>query len=218
MRLQVVPASARRTRSAPRDPEDALVAVYLFPNDAAPKGRLLDRLASAFETCAPIEHPNVLRVIDYGPEGSSGFLVTEWVECTTLARLIEVHGRLPEANVIRFAAQLGQALDHTRTGDEALCRPKPTSVLVRTDGLAKLIPFGLSDENSNSVSRASSLLKPEFAASLAADSVGVKRVLFAEAIFSLGTLIYEAAHGVGVDPATGADRPPVAARRRNRSG
>jgi serine/threonine protein kinase len=196
-----------------RDPGDGLVAIYVFPNDSVAKGQLAERLSSAFEVCAALEHPNVLRVLDCGSEGTSGWLATEWVEGTTLARMIEVHGRLPEANVIRFAAQLGQALDHTRSGAEALCRPRASNVLVRTDGFAKLIPFGLPEENENQVKEAKAVLKPEFAAALAADYFGVKRVPFAEAMFSLGALIYEALTGVVWAPPA----PPPLGRRSRRA-
>jgi serine/threonine protein kinase len=177
-----------------RDPDGGLVAVYLFPNQAVAKKQFVAKLASAFEVCAALEHPNVLRVLDYGEEGSSIYLVTEWVEGTTLAKLLEVHGRLPEANVIRFAAQLGQVLDHTRNGEDAICRPKPASVFVRNDGLAKLIPFALPD--ASLVTEAPALVKPEYAASLAVDNVGVNRIPFAEAVLSVGTLIYEALTGL----------------------
>src|SRR5689334_4304580 len=79
-----------------RDPDGVLVAVYLFPSDAVATGRVVDRVAEAARACAGLEHPNVLRVLDFGPEGSSAYLATEWAEATTLARLIEIHGRLPE--------------------------------------------------------------------------------------------------------------------------
>jgi eukaryotic-like serine/threonine-protein kinase len=191
-----------------RDPEDGLAAVYLFAKDSVAKGSVLDRLASVCEACAAVEHPNVLRVLDCGPEGASAYLATEWVEGTTLGRLVEMHARLPEANVIRFAAQIGQALDHTRAGDEALCRPEPTNVLIRNDGCTKLIPFGLPPENEPPLGGAPTLLKPEFAGSLALDYAGVKRVPFAEAMFSLGTLIFHALTGSAWAP------PPLGARRR----
>lgn len=194
-----------------RDPEDGLTAVYLFAKDSVAKGSVLDRLASACETCTALEHPNVLRVLDCGPEGASGYLATEWVEGTTLGRLIEMHTRLPEANVIRFAAQIGQALDHTRAGDEGLCRPEPTNVLIRNDGSAKLIPFGLPPEIVTPLGGAPALLKPEFAGSLALDYAGVKRVPFAEAIFSLGTLIFHALTGVAWAPPR---EPRIGSRRR----
>jgi serine/threonine protein kinase len=177
-----------------RDHEGGLVTLYLFPTQAVTKDQFVARLASAFEACATIEHPNILRVLEYGHEGANGFLVTEWVEGTTLAKLLEVHSRLPEANVIRFAAQLGQALDHTRQGDEAICRPTLANVLVRNDGFAKLIPFALPDASVSN--EAPALLKPQFAASLAANAVGITRVPFTEAVFSLGTLTYEALTGL----------------------
>lgn len=193
-----------------RDPDGVLVAVYLFPADAVAKGRLIDRLAPAFETCHAIDHPNVLRVIDFGPEGSSGYLATEWTEGTTLSHLIRQHGRLPEANVVRLVAQIGQALDHTRSGDEALGRPTPAGVLVRQDGVAKVIPFGVETDRADPLGGASALLKPAFAAALAADYAGVKRVPFAEAVCSLGALVHEALTGAAWAP----PEPPVGRRKR----
>jgi serine/threonine protein kinase len=189
-----------------RAPDDQLVAISVFPNSAG----MVDRLTAACEACAAAEHPNVLRLLDSGVDGTTGYLVTEWAEGTTLARLIEVHGRLPEANVIRLAAQLGQALDHTRTGAEALSRPRPAAVLVRTDGLAKLIPFGLPEDPDGLTPTGSAVLKPEFAAVLAAEALGIKRVPFAEAVCALGALIHEAITGaVWAPPA-----PPAPKSRR----
>jgi serine/threonine protein kinase len=192
-----------------RDPDGRMVAVYLFPGDAAGKGRLIEKLAALFEACTAIEHPNVLRVLDFGPDGTNGYLAAEWVECTTLARMISLHGRLPEGNVLRLAAQIGQGLDHTRAGESALCRPTPGNVLVRTDGLAKLIPFALSGA-SHAAPAVSGLLKSEFAASAAGDGVGVKRVRFPDAVCALGTLVFEALTGAPWQP----PEPEAGKRRR----
>ncbi len=57
--------------------------------------------------------------------------------------MIETHSRLPEGNVIRFLAQVGQVMDFTRNGDAALCCVSPANVLIRNDGVVKVIPFEL---------------------------------------------------------------------------
>src|SRR5690242_19612590 len=74
-----------------RDPDANLVAVYLFPGIFAGPSPRTDRLKAAFEATLTLDHPNILNVIDYGREGDFGYLVTEWAEGTTLARMIEVH-------------------------------------------------------------------------------------------------------------------------------
>jgi serine/threonine protein kinase len=191
-----------------------LFAVYLFAEDAANKERLAARLRAEYDAVAALDHPNLLRVIDSGREGKFGYLVTEWVEGTTLARMIEMHTRLPEANVIRVLAQVGQALDHVRKGDQAVCRVGPGNVLIRSDGVAKLIPFSLPDQQvTPALGTASALLKPQFAAGLNADYPKTA-VPFPELILSLGTTLHEALTGtVWVRPAP----PEPNARKRSRS-
>ncbi|QJW96355.1 protein kinase domain-containing protein [Frigoriglobus tundricola] len=178
-----------------RDESGHPVAVYLTPCDDAGAPRTAPGARSAFEAVAGIDHPNVLRALDFGRDGGFEYLVTEWVEGATLARMIETHGRLPEANVIRYLAQVGQAIDHTRTGGFAPCRVTPGNVLVRSDGLAKLIPFALPDAaGPGTRDRMAALLKPEFAAEIAADPKAA-RVPFVDAMFSLGTTLHEALTG-----------------------
>lgn len=185
-----------------RDGDGQPVAVYLFPGDRA---RLGARLSAAYETAAAIDHPNVLRVIDFGREGEFVYLVTEWVEGTTLARMIEMHGRLPEANVIRFLAQVGQAMDHLRKGDVAPCEVNPRQVLLRTDGVAKVIPFPRPDEPGTPALgvpglSTAALLKPPSAAVPTAVKAApapdaAKPIPFADVIFSLGMILHEALTG-----------------------
>jgi hypothetical protein len=178
-----------------RGPEGERVAVYLFPCEPGDQAALATRLAAAADPNAVADHPNVLRVLDAGRELRHGYLVTEWVEGTTLARMIETHGRLPEANAIRFAAQIGQGMDHARRDDTAPCRVGPANVLIRTDGVAKVIPFGLPAEPSGV-------------------RAGPNPVPFPELICSLGTLLHETLTGTVWEPGEPAGAP---GRRRRRA-
>lgn len=180
-----------------RDPEtDGLVTVYLFPNDSAAGARRVDRLSATFEVVSKLEHPNILRVTDFGTEGGFGYLVTEWVEGSTLARMIEVHSRLPENNVIRFLAQVGQAMDYARKDDLVPCRINPTNVLVRSDGVVKVIPFELPGNEETPPVAVPGLIKPQFAAKLAEEQARVKSFPFYELIFGMGTTLHEALTGM----------------------
>jgi serine/threonine protein kinase len=194
-----------------RDDEDDLAAVFLYTDDAPEKSGLAARMSAAYEAAAAIDHPNVIRVLDAGREGKFGYLVTEWVEGTTLARMIGTHSRLPETNVIRILAQVGQALDHVRKDDQVPCRVSPGNVLVRLDGLAKLIPFPLPDESGAPPTGSTSVpQKPAPAAKVEAGR-GPQPVPFAEAIFSLGTTLHEALTGSEWVP----PEPPRSSRRRS---
>lgn len=195
-----------------RDPEtNNLVTVYLFPDEFTDPTRRPDRLSAMLDIVAPLEHPNILRVLDAGRDGKSGYVVSEWAEGTTLARMIEVHSRLPEGNLIRFLAQAGQAMDFARQGQMALCRLTPTNVLIRNDGVAKVIPFELPGETATPPLPIAGLVKSEFVAKLVTERANGKPVSFPELIFSLGTTLHEALTGqVWV-------RPDPTPRRRSRT-
>src|SRR5437868_4995778 len=92
---------------------DAVVALQLISRKAADPG-VFDRLAGEFRVAAQFEHPNVLRLLDFGQDGEFWFLITEWVEGTTLARMIGAHGRLPEETAVRILTQIGQVVDYAR--------------------------------------------------------------------------------------------------------
>lgn len=178
-----------------RDPgTDELVTVFYFFDEYVDSSRP-DRLSTVVATLGSLEHPNVLRVLDAGRDGQSGYIVTEWADGATLARTIEVQTRLPEGNVIRFLAQVGQAMDFTRNGEMALCRVSPMNVLVRSDGVVKVIPFELPGDTATPAMPMPGLKKPEFVKKQPTEHTASKPVEFAEMILSLGETLYESLTG-----------------------
>ncbi|MCI0704819.1 MAG: PilZ domain-containing protein [Planctomycetia bacterium] len=128
-----------------RDTEtDALVAVHLFPLARAKEAKI-DYVAE-FQEAVACEHPNILRILDFGQEGAFAYLVTEWVDGTSLARMIEAHARLPEDTVVRVLAQVGQAIDYARKGKHKVCPVNSFNILIRNDGVAKILPAGAGAE------------------------------------------------------------------------
>jgi serine/threonine-protein kinase len=104
---------------------------------------------------ARIAHPNVVQVIDLGDTDRALYLVMEWVEGPTierLARSAEDDGeRLPEGIVLRVLADIAGALHaahELRGADGRLLHVihrdvTPQNILVSSDGVAKLIDFGV---------------------------------------------------------------------------
>jgi serine/threonine protein kinase len=126
-----------------RDTEtDDLVAVHLFTARAPADPNRVERLRAEFRAAQQCEHPNILRVLEFGVESEFGFVVAEWVDGTTLAKMIEAHARLPEETAVRIVAQIGQAIDYARKRNLASCLVTPADVMIRNDGMAKFVPFG----------------------------------------------------------------------------
>jgi len=94
-------------------------------------------------TLARLNHNNLVRVIDSFEEGGNAYLVMEMVEGESLADRIGREGALPAALVLRWAHQLLDALAYCH-GQNVLHRDiKPTNIIIRPDGQAVLVDFGL---------------------------------------------------------------------------
>jgi serine/threonine protein kinase len=193
---------------------DSLVTVQLIPADLAGP-ELFETLNAEFRSASQLEHPNILRVLDFGRDGEFCYLVSEWIEGITLARMIEAHARLPEETAVRIITQVGQAVDYAQSGNRCPWRVHPASILVRNDGVAKLIPF------EPPVGNTFSPLLPQMIAGdpMKTSSPGSVRkptnLSFAQVIHSLGTTLYESVTGrVWVDPTTIPAPPPRRGRPR----
>ncbi len=92
---------------------------------------------------ARLNHPNLVRVTDFFEEGGNAYLVMEFVEGQSLADLIGRHGALPEAQVLGWAAQLLDALAYCHSLGVIHRDIKPQNVIIRPDGRAVLVDFGL---------------------------------------------------------------------------
>ncbi|MBN1812914.1 MAG: serine/threonine protein kinase [Anaerolineae bacterium] len=92
---------------------------------------------------ARLNHPNLVRVIDHFEEGGSVYLVMDFVEGESLAERIAREGVLPEDEVLTWAGQLLDALDYCHSQGVVHRDVKPQNVIVRPDGRAVLVDFGL---------------------------------------------------------------------------
>ncbi len=107
---------------------------------------LLKRFEQEYNAARQLDHPNIVRALEYSDTGSTPYLVMEFVEGETLGQRLARDGRLPEKEAIRLIAQVAQGL--YRAHKERLVHRdvKPDNILVTPDGQAKLADLGLVKE------------------------------------------------------------------------
>ncbi len=122
------------------------VAVKIMPSHMTGNPVLVKRFEQEFRAASRLDHPNIVRALDYGAAGDTPYLVMEFVEGESLGQRIERTGRIPEAEAIRIIAQVAQGLHRAHKQNLVHRDVKPDNILVTRDGVAKLADLGLVKE------------------------------------------------------------------------
>jgi serine/threonine protein kinase len=123
-----------------------IVAIKVMPPHMAANPTLLKRFEQEFKAASKLDHPNIVRALDYGDTGTSPFLVMEFVEGESLGQQLERDGRMEEADALRVIAQVAQGLHRAHKFNLVHRDVKPDNILIRPDGVAKLADLGLVKE------------------------------------------------------------------------
>jgi serine/threonine protein kinase len=119
------------------------VAIKLLHADMSSDDDQLERFRREARAAARLAHPHVVTVIDAGEDDGRPFIVFEYVEGETLKARIRRMGRLPIAEAIAYAIEIGRALaaaHHERIVHRDV---KPQNVLIDSEGRAKVTDFGI---------------------------------------------------------------------------
>lgn len=102
------------------------------------------RLVREARAAAALEHPGIAQVYDVGEtEDGGAYLVMELVRGTSLRRAM---GALSRERILELLDEIAQALDHAHASGVIHRDIKPDNVMVRDDGRAVLLDFGLAKD------------------------------------------------------------------------
>ncbi len=100
------------------------------------------RFAREAKLGASLNHPNLVAVYDTATDDEGVLIVMEYVEGQPLSGALR-HGPLEPEAFGRMAVQLGDALDHAHAQGVVHRDVKPANVLLRSDGVTKLVDLGI---------------------------------------------------------------------------
>ena len=118
------------------------VAVKVLPSALAADPERLARFQREAEVLASLNHPNIAQI--HGLEDADGIkaLVMELVEGPTLADRI-AQGAIPVDEALPIAKQIAEALEAAHEQGIIHRDLKPANIKLRTDGVVKVLDFGL---------------------------------------------------------------------------
>jgi serine/threonine protein kinase len=124
-----------------------LVAIKVLTPALAANAVLRKRFEQEFRAARKLDHPHIVRGIDFGQEGDKPYLVLEFVDGPSLGDVIDRQGRLPEKEAVRIGVQVAQALGEAHRKRIIHRDVKPDNILLTREGEAKLTDLGLVKNN-----------------------------------------------------------------------
>ena len=112
---------------------------YEFTRDPAFQRRFLHEA----QALAYLDHPNLVRLYDFGLESDQYYMVMELVEGSDLKSYLARRGALPPQEAVWIALQLAEGLGLAHRAGLVHCDVKPQNVLLRPDLQPKLTDFGI---------------------------------------------------------------------------
>jgi len=124
----------------------AVVAIKIMPAHMAANPVLLKRFEQEFRVASRLDHPNIVRALEFGEENGSPYIVMELVDGESLGQRIERAGAMSEKEAITIIAQVAQGLHRAHKLGLVHRDVKPDNILLTRDGTAKLADLGLVKE------------------------------------------------------------------------
>jgi serine/threonine protein kinase/tetratricopeptide (TPR) repeat protein len=182
---------------------DRKVAIKVLPEQFVLDDARLQRFQKEARVVSALNHPNILTIFEVGEDAGQHFIVTEYIEGETLRQRLE-RGSVTQLEVVDIGIGVISALAEAHHAGIIHRDIKPENVMIRRDGLIKVLDFGLARRNTGGGAGADSstairetapgtvmgtisYMSPEQARGLSVDG--------RSDLFSVGAVLYEALTG-----------------------
>jgi serine/threonine protein kinase len=118
------------------------VALKVLPAEVVNNRDRLQRFEHEAQAACALNHPNIITIHEIGMEGDTHFIATEFIEGETLRRRLQTR-RFDIDETLNIVIQIATALEAAHRSQIVHRDIKPENVMVRADGLVKVLDFGL---------------------------------------------------------------------------
>jgi serine/threonine protein kinase/Tfp pilus assembly protein PilF len=118
------------------------VALKLLPKRLTADETQLSRFKTEARSASALNHPNILTVYEIGADGNRQFIAMEFIEGMTLRASLGC-GRMNLPAALEIAVQVASALAAAHETGVVHRDIKPENIMLRPDGYAKVLDFGI---------------------------------------------------------------------------
>jgi serine/threonine protein kinase len=188
---------------------DRKVALKLLPLRFTLDNSRLRRFEREARTASALNHQNIITVFEIGkestPEGERHYIATEYVEGVTLRERLS-QSALPLDQTLDIARQIAAALSAAHANNIVHRDIKPENVMLRPDGVVKVLDFGIAKLTESDARNADSPAQAHPHSTVQGMVIGTPGYMSPEQarglevdartdIFSLGVVLYEMVAG-----------------------
>ena len=102
----------------------------------------MKRFVQEAKAASGLNHPNIITIYEIDQTGSTPFIAAEFIEGSTLRERMRAQP-LPLGEVLNVAVQIAGALAAAHANGIVHRDIKPENIILRSDGIAKVLDFGL---------------------------------------------------------------------------
>jgi serine/threonine-protein kinase len=120
-----------------------IVAVKVLRPSLTGDPAFLERFRQEAMNVANLSHPNIVTVHDFQQDGTTYYIVMEWVEGQDLKKIIRQAAPLPLDRSLRLAIQICDGIGYAHRAGLVHADIKPQNILVTPEDIVKITDFGI---------------------------------------------------------------------------
>ncbi len=184
------------------------VALKILPAEYLSNDERVKRFEQEARTISRMNHPNIVTIYDVGNFEGINYIATEFVEGETIRNLIGKRFKL--SNVLANSIQICDALSAAHKEGIIHRDIKPENIMIRRDGYAKILDFGLAKltepgpETLSDIAKTSNGMILGTPAYMSPSQISDEKVDHRTDLWSAGVVLYEFL--TGKNPFKGSNR------------
>lgn len=173
---------------------DRQTVIKILHADGLASKEQVERFKAEATITSRLQHPNIVRVLDFGFGMGVPWISYEFLEGRTVYALIE-NGPLSPREVLDLGRQVASALDHAHQLEILHRDIKSANVIKADDGSFKVIDFGIAQWSSNSAVKTATGIIYGSPEAMPPEYIREGKFVRASDIYSLGVLLFQASTG-----------------------